>query len=405
MASHDEFVFRPAAAEEMPRFTRIMSYVFAEPPSDDQPPPPIIPEWTQCAFSGDDLAAISGAYPFIVRLNGKAAPIHGVTAVGTEPQYRRRGLVRRLITDLLHRGKEEGQVGSILLASMGAIYQRFGYGLGSAAVSYRFDPRLAVFQEPMLVEGGVRRLQQDEALPMVKSVFREYISSRNMMAHRGDVVWERFFTDVDKDKAYCAVHMDATGKPDGYCLYTTKWYDRDDGGPNQELTVRDYAYSSLNGFRGVWEYLCSHDLVGRIVMEAPEDDPAPGLLLEPRSLNRKTWDGMWFRVIDAEALLAARGYDVDGQLTIKVANDDLCDWNNGTYRLTAEGGDASVQRVDDDAPDLVCSVSGLATLVSGYSSASYLNQIGRITVNKPEKIGVANALFATRHRPALSFGF
>jgi len=129
MAKSEGFTFRPGNEGEMDAFHRLAQYVFADPPQEDNPPPPIQPDWTRCAFDADRLAAISGAYPFIVRLNGKTAPIAGVTAVGTEPEYRRRGLVRRLITDLLHRARDEGQVGSILLASMGAIYQRFGYGL------------------------------------------------------------------------------------------------------------------------------------------------------------------------------------------------------------------------------------------------------------------------------------
>jgi len=406
MSTLEDFEFRSATAEEMNQFHRIASYVFANPPTGEDPPSRLDPDWSHCAFKDGKMAAISGTYPFLVPLNGKIAKVHGVTAVGTEPAFRRMGLIRRLTTDLLHRGKEEGQVASMLLASMGAIYQRFGYGLGSRAMSYEFDPREAEFQFSVTVKGYMRRMKKEDALPMVRGIFETYAKDRNLLALRHDVVWEDYFSDVEKDKSYCAVHFDGHGNPDGYCFYTTRWSQGRNAGPPQDLTISDLAYTSMDGYRGLWQYIRSHDLVGRVFWgNVPEDDPACGILLEPRCLHARLSDSLWFRVIDVADILAARHYDVDGDIVIGVEGDDLCDWNNGAYALHARNGEGEVTSAKGKEPDIVCSINGLASLATGFADMEWLARIGRIRISNTSKLEHDDRLFKTRYRPSLSFGF
>lgn len=400
------FQFRSAKKSEIDQFRRIANYVFASPPTGEEQPSRLDPEWSHCAFKSGKMAAISGAYPFSVQLNGNSADVHGVTAVGTEPESRRLGLVRRLITDLLHRGKQQGQVASMLLASMGAIYQRFGYGLASRAMSYEFDPREAEFQLPFDVQGCVRRLNKADAMPLVKKIFKAYAKSRNLLALRPDPVWEDYLSGVEKDRAYCAVHYDDKDKPDGYCIYTTRWSQQREAGPPQDMNISDLAYTSMNGYRGIWQYIRSHDLVGRVIWgNVPEDDPAFGILLEPRCLHAKLVDRLWFRIIDVPAVLEARHYDADGDLTIKVEGDGLCKWNNGSFALSVRDGKGTVKPTKRARTDIVCSINGLASLVTGFSDLAQLDRIGRLQVRNPARLKDSYHLFSTRYRPSLSFWF
>ena len=403
MSTPEGFEFRPANDNEMAQFDLLTSYVFASPRTDDSPPPLLQPEWTHCAFKDQHMAASSGVWPFVVRVNGKTAPMHGVTGVGTEPAFRRRGLVRQIITDLLHRAKDEGLPGSILLASRGAIYQRFGYGLSSTTTSYDFDPREAVFLEDVPDNGSVHRLHHEEAKATLPSIYKAYARSRNMLTLRAEMVWGRYLDDVSKNTAFCVLHKDENDNPDGYATYKTKW---EPGANEQEMVITDLAWTSIEAYRAIWNFLISHDLVGNIKwQQVPEDDPAPGLLREPRCLNRKNWDGIWFRIVDVQQMMTARGYDVDGEVTFTVADDDICPWNNGTYSLRAVNGDAEISQVDDSNPDMICSINDLGCIVSGFSTPGWLAQIDRVKINSPAKTAYINQLFSTVHRPELSFGF
>ncbi|MEM7366003.1 MAG: GNAT family N-acetyltransferase [Pseudomonadota bacterium] len=100
-APSESFEFRPYTNDELGAFDALQRYVFGntEPVPESGPQTTLQPEWSQCAFHDGSIVASSAAYPFIVRMNGPTVTMHGVTAVGTDPAYRRRGLVRRMITD------------------------------------------------------------------------------------------------------------------------------------------------------------------------------------------------------------------------------------------------------------------------------------------------------------------
>jgi predicted acetyltransferase len=84
------------------------------------------------------MATTYGADPFTLRVNGGKTPAAGVTFVGTLPWYRRRGHLRQIMepTGAL-RGRMEPIAG--LLASVAAIYQRYGCAVCSTAVRYPID--------------------------------------------------------------------------------------------------------------------------------------------------------------------------------------------------------------------------------------------------------------------------
>lgn len=399
------FEIRPATVEEMSAFMALGKYAFADNAAPDatSDPSPLLPEWTLAAFAGDHVVASAGGFPFKMRFNGRAVAADGVTAVSTDPGYRRQGAVRALIEGLIHRARDNAMPVSILWASMGAIYQRFGYGLASTMVEYNIEPRYVQFQFGEPASGYVRLLDKDAALPLCKTIYRTYCSDRTLLLHRADVLWDIMFRRNEEQNVHAAVYFDQADQPKAYALYQAKWGDSDSD-EGQILGVSDLAWCDIEGYRGIWEFLASHDLASRIRWwRAPEDDPAPGMLLEPRRLHRRTGDAVWLRVNDVAAALAARGYDLPGEVVLRVTEDDLCPWNVGTYHLLATGEDTAIERVaDTTAVDLDISINGLASLLSGHASASQLHRIGRAHVSHVDRLPLLDALFSTRYRPLCS---
>ncbi len=399
MGSEKTVQFRPATQTEIPQFTALMKYAFTdeETSEDDEN---MLPEWTLCAFEKEQMVASSAVFPFKIRFNGQGVLAAGVTGVAVNPGYRRQGLVRELMTRTLLQEHEKNVPVAILWASMGAIYQRFGYGLASTHVRYSFDPRVAGFQLDSPVHGNTRLYEKADALPIIRNIYRQYCMERNMLIHRPDRMWETMLPEKGKDKPYIAIFSDENGQPGAYSLYQTRWMGTSQAGPDQKLTVQDFCWLDMNSYRGMWEYLCAHDLVGVIDWSfVPEDDPAPGLLLEPRALQRRTLDGIWLRVIDVSACLAGRNYDCPGEVILKVIDDELCPWNKGIYELTSNGTACEVRRLEQTTNvDIEVSMQGLAALVSGHNKPSWLHRIGRINAIRPERLAAIDNLFATRYR-------
>jgi predicted acetyltransferase len=393
---------RPAKADEMRELDRKIAYAFADNavPKEEPEPNPLQPEQTLCGFDGDSMIATSGAYEFKMRFNGRTVPADGVTVVSCDPGYRRRGIVRQLMEGLLQRSRERDVPISILWASMGAIYQRFGYGLSTTQVGYDVPVQYVQFQFGDRPAGNVRLLSADDAMPIINNVYKQYSGPASGMLHRGGF-WELMVRRADDQHTYIAVYFDEQDKPRGYCLYRTKWRDTGSHGPNHLIDVFDFIWLDIDAYRGLWQYLAGHDLADRIRFDyVAEDDPAPNLFLEPRMLRRKTWDGVWFRVVDAEQTLAARGYDLPGEVVVEVYEDELCPWNNGCYRISADGAEARVERLTQGAsPDIVTRPDALASLVTGHTRVSDLARMGRLRMKDENRGAEWDSLFATRRRP------
>lgn len=394
-------------AEEMQRYREIISYVFASTEGVEDEVANTLPEWTTCGWVDGTMAATLGAFPFTMRLNGSPVPVGGVTAVGTLPGHRRQGLLRSIMAQALATMREREQPLAVLWASMGAIYQRFGYGLASTQVQYSFDPRFAAFRDDAPTPGRVELLAGvEDALPILKQVYVQWATPRNLCLHRSTALWRAGTLRPRKKDApvYCAVYRDAAGEPRGHVVYTTEEKPGTEPGPDQVLTVQDFIALDPEAYRGLWDYLRRHDLVRRVEMPGSEDDPAPSLLLEPRMLNTRVSDAIWMRVVDVERALPRRPYGTRGELTISVEGDGMCPWNNGTYLLETDGTNSHVRRVDRPA-DITVSPNVLASLLAGHRNATYLHRAGLLLARDEHAVHTADGLFRTEYAPHCPNGF
>lgn len=403
-----EFEFRPAAENELAQVRELLKYAFAgESEEGEFSPGALRPEWSLCAFDGAQMAASSGAYPFEISMNGATMACAGVTAVATDPGYRRRGLVRELMVRTLARAREQGMPAAMLWATMGAIYQRFGYGLASHHVVYEFDPRFAGLRDTAGPAGDVRRVVRDAALPALRDLYGQYCAERNLLIHRSPVMWDAMLPTEGKTLPHIAICYDARERPVAYTIYRTKLTGTPGGtGPWQQLNIVDLVWLTIEGYRGIWEYLRRHDLVRNVMWIAvPEDDPAPQLLMEPRVLGRRSADGIWLRVIDAAAALAARGYQYTGEVSVRVASDALCPWNERLYEIASDGQSAEVRTRSSGDADLVLAPNALSSLLCGHTSASALARAGLAESANAKRLPLLDAFFATRFRPTCANDF
>ena len=375
---------------ELPDLQRITGYAFGG--FGDQPPPWIHPDWTTSAFVDGRIATTYGAWPFRVRLNGQSVAMAGVTMVATLPEFRRRGLMRKVMTKALAEQRERGQALAILWASMGALYQRYGYGLASANVTYEIDPRQILFSHGEPASGSVRLYTKDEARPLFESLYKEFSRPRNLLIQRAGALWD---IRQQGDKQQFGVYYDGAGEPRGFVGYETGSNDA-----GQTIAINDWAALDPDAYRGIWEFLGYHDLVRRVRWQrVAEDDPAPLLFLEPRELHRQTYDAIWMRVTDVEAALPQRPYGDADALTIAVT-DELCPWNVGTFVLETTGEESTAAKVDGSvAADLTMPVSSLAVLLAGYRSATTLARAGRLTPAGDGVSARADRVFATAYAP------
>ena len=394
---------RPATAAEMADLGILGGYVYGGSFGDG--PNNVVatanlPEWTLCAFVDGQLASSFTNIPFTMRANGKAMRLAGVSTIGTQPEYRRRGLVRRIHTQAFADMRDAEQPVAALWASQAAIYQRYGYAMTSVLRHYAVDTVDVRFFDGDDGSGRVARLELESAYDTLKGIYIAFIADRTCYLHRAKALWlQNALEEVEADgPIWAAVHADDDGKAQGYVVYTLRAGKVDHAARGQEIVIRDLAWLTQDAYRSLWRFIASHDLVGRVRWHsAPVDDPGPELFMEPRMLNARDHEGAWFRLVDAPAALAGRGYDIDAELAVGIADDPLTPWNNGVWHLET-GSEGAHARPTRAAPDIRLNVKALASLWTGFRSASELASWGLLDGDRGA-VARADAMFRTRHAP------
>jgi len=394
---------RQATAQEMADFGILGGYVFGGTFGDGASniiSNDILPEWTLCAFVDGKLASMFSTIPFTMRANGRAMSLAGVSTVGTQPEHRRQGLARRIHTQALQDMREAGQSVAALWASQAAIYQRYGYALGAQGRSYEIDTVDIRFHDDDGGRGRVERVNLESGYDTIKALYIAFVADRTAYLHRAKDMWlHNALEPVEADgPVWAAVCQDPDGNPTGYAIYTLRGRKVDHPARDQELVIRDLAWLDPDAYRSLWSFIASHDLVGRVRWDgAPGDDPATEFLLEPRMLNAKDREGIWFRIVDAPAALAGRGYDVEDQLTIGIEPDPLTPWNDGHWRLETSPEGAHAQSSRGPA-DIRLNAKALASLFTGFRSATELAHWGMLDGDR-KAVARADDVFRTRHAP------
>ncbi len=404
---------RPYREEEQAAFVRIPSIVFGNYTGNDPAPPasnftPIRPEWSLCAFEDGQLATSYGAYPLVIRLNGAKAPMAGVTVVGTLPWYRRRGHLRKIMeADFTRRYEQRMEPIAGLLASMAAIYQRYGYAVCSTAVRYQIDPRMIAFAPTIPPAEGTWREGSKDELPLLERMYREFTKARNGYLHRAPVIWDGQVlgrqpaagNPADFGPSLVAIYEEG-GEPKGYIAYAAKFFEQspDNAGPGQRVWVRDYVWNTAGAYRGMWDHLKTFDLANRIWVNcAPVDDPAPHIMLDPRELDATHRDHLLARILDVERALPLRPYGAEGRVVFEL-RDEICPWNAGRWALEAGADGASVTRTKD-APQLTLDVSALVQLLFGQVSPSLAVRYRRAEAAPDAPLRLWDAMWRTQYAP------
>lgn len=280
------------------------------------------PERIVAAFDGDESVGCAGAYSVRLTIPGGEVDAAAVTLVAVSPSHRRRGILRSLMRHQLDEVRERGEPVAILWASEGAIYQRFGYGLATLNGTFDIERTRTAFAHPADPEGRIRIVTPDEAERQFPQVYeRGRVATPGALSRSGAWWHWNILRDADymrrgSGPKYLALY-EVDGEPEGYAIYRVK-SDWDHRGPRNELQVREVVAPTARAERDLWRWLLDIDLVAQVKgVHQPAMHPLLLLLAEPRRLGLSIGDGLWIRIVDLPAALAARSYAAAGELVLE----------------------------------------------------------------------------------------
>ncbi|MGH2725032.1 MAG: GNAT family N-acetyltransferase [Actinomycetota bacterium] len=351
-------------------------------------------ERTLAAFDDPDIVGVASAQSRELTVPGTMVPLAAVVAVGVLPTHRRRGILTALMRRQLEDIRDRGEAVAALWASEGAIYQRYGYGLGTLTAHFRVDRRHAAFARAAEVRGAVRLVDRTEAEARFAPIYDRVRAERPGMLDRPPAWWRYLLADPEQERrgfsAYFHAVYESPEGPDGYAVYRIKpgWSHR---GADHVLELEELMAATPEAYEALWRYCLGIDLVGRIEgWKRPVDEPLPFMLAEPRRLQLGIRDGLWVRLVDVPRALEGRRYSAAGALTVEV-RDPFCPWNEGTYRVEGGPDGASCARVEGE-PELVAGVADLGAAFLGGVSLGRLVRAGRVQEVAPGAVARADAM-------------
>ncbi|RZU61214.1 GNAT family N-acetyltransferase [Zhihengliuella halotolerans] len=366
---------------------------------DAQAPPSLTAVWPVATF--EEFAGEITLAP------GRSLPAHLISGVTVRATHRRRGILRRMMTESLDRAQQAGRPIAALTVSEGSIYGRFGFSPAAFAQTVRVAVR-----DGLGLRADVRRTLESSGLRVVA------VHPRDMEAiHDAVVVSFHSATPGSIDRLY-GDRQRVTGRWGG-----------DEGGPVKDLrayaclagdgTPLGFATAKFSGWKddprrleitdlmaadpkaelALWEHLGAHDLVGELTWGgARTDDALSWALANPRDLRtEKRTDSLWVRVLDVPAVLEARSYA--GQGTFRIEVSDPQGRIEGAWRVDVADGAAAVRADEAPAPDTVSTdAETLASLVTGAIEPWQAAGLGRLRGDETV-LELVRALWTNEVRP------
>jgi predicted acetyltransferase len=326
---------------------------------------------------------------------GRTLDTQLVTAVTVRTSHRRRGLLRRMMSEDLDMARRDGIPMAALTASEGSIYGRFGYGVASFERTVKVDTTARFVlnhQSTGIVEVADSKVLLDVAPVVFERVHRVTPGSIGRQEWYRQLASGSLGRDGKEDPAVkVALHYGAGNTVDGYVSYRFLGWDTEP----HTVQVVDLVAATSDAYLELWQFLAAIDLVERVTWEeAPLDDPLTWALSDPRCIDSSdSRDMLWLRILDVVKALEARHYQVDGRLVLAVL--DPLGLSAGTFALTVSGGEAAVERVDTgEEPDLTLDVSALSSIYLGAVCPVTLEAAGRIREHRQGAALQARGLFA-----------
>ena len=251
------------------------------------------------------LAGALRTYRLVTWLHGRRLPTMGLAGVAVAPDFRRRGVGRRMCTEALRIAFDRGDVLSALYPFRVSFYRELGYTLAGELHRYVFDPTtLAAYP------GWDRVVRApDDGKAMAREIYDRVAPTTNGLIDRTTAMW----SFLDRDGTYLYLHRDPRGRPTGYVVV------RGRGGSAERahLRVRELIAENREAYLGLLGWLAVQtDQWGRILYDALPGEAFHQRLIHPRTEGSGTPRGLWFhsasilrapmfRIVNLEAALSS----------------------------------------------------------------------------------------------------
>lgn len=310
------------------------------------------------------------ASPVQAHLNGVVLPAITLGGIGTEPEYRRNGLVRKFFAGVWEYMEKGNYPLSFLHPFSFSYYRKLGYERIADHRILEF-PMKALDFVPRYT--GLLRCKAPQRAEDLAKVYNHFAEGRNIMFRR---TAEIAYMGAQNPAAEVYLLYSDAGEPEGYLIVDREQQYYVNRMASIDLNVREICFTSpesllkLLGFLRMYEGEMDSVKIHNCAM-APELETA---LRHYMHTKITVMPDIMARIHDVEAVLKAVKYpELSGCFTVRVREPAGTGHNpaktDGCWRVAYGQGKASVERLDNDALcDLDCDICAFTRLIFGFDS-------------------------------------
>jgi len=320
-------------------------------------------DWAWGVFNGKKLLAGMFEIEYLMRFDGHSVKMSGIGGVGTLPEARKGGHIRRIFEQLLPQAYEKGFIFSNLTPFSHDFYRKFGYEI--ACNRNKLTISTGDLSEIKQYGEFVHILPGDDT-SLLAEVHSAYIENINHGIHRDywpdNRAWKRF-TEEDPcaTGTYLYLWKDENGKSRSYIKYQDLL---EDGEHN--MSVKELAFIDKKGLYGAL------GIVGGLSAQFKNFVWLMPTFIDPFDFIDDAWSVEqeirprdMTRVVNVKtALELMRRPQSEGEYVIEVEDKNIS-VNSGKYLVQFAQDGVKVSMTKKDA-DLSCDIQTLSQLVTGY---------------------------------------
>ncbi|MGQ4600277.1 GNAT family N-acetyltransferase [Nocardia sp. R6R-6] len=327
----------------------------------------------------------------------RTAAACGIAGVGVAPTHRRRGILRAMYTEQHRRIEAAGLPLTVFTASEGGIYGRFGYGPATRQNAVTIDRRFAEFLPSAPDPGGVALPAPHDMRAAAETIYDRWRRLVPGAQVRPTASWDILFDDPQRFRDG-GTDLFALLHADGYALYRFHAAQR-----TRTVEVVELRAVTPDAHAALWRALLGLDLVRQVEAVLTDHDPLPYLLTDPRLVRTTArYDGLWLRLIDVPAALAARAYAGDLDVVLEVT-DPFRD-AGGIFALRVRDGQAVCERADR-AADIELGIDVLGSLYFGAYPARLFAAANRLRAKDSAQLRAFDDAFRAERDAELGWFF
>ncbi|WP_332646956.1 GNAT family N-acetyltransferase [Lysinibacillus sp. 54212] len=315
---------------------------------------------TICAYDKEKIVGQLLVLPLNMTVHGVNYKMGGIGFVATYPEYRNRGIMKKLMVRALEEMQRNGQWISVLAPYSVSFYRYFGWELFFDKLHYTIPVEAfpAFGHQLDHMERFSFAWMNDDVFQDIQQFHTRHSQICNGGMIRDSAWWQRIARR--EPDSHFAAYYNASNKIAGYIRYTIS-----------DLTfyVHDLFADNMEAEHAIWRFITSHSASVKSIKGTSSADCLFGFGFQQPQFKKEITQDCMVRIVDAFAFLKAYSWvEIQNPLYVRLA-DPFCSWNEGLFQISSDCRVTKIEGNDvNELHVLSLSINLFSAMMVGYLS-------------------------------------